>query len=372
MSDDLSVGGVGNVESPVSSKTPDYTSPTISAPSSPVSAEPKGKEASAADDINNRVTNPQDQATISDELKEDPSKSAKESESLKSSEKPDDSGKGKPEDSGKPDEKSVEEAQVWFNDKLKSLNEGGSKLAGETTNMSPTAAGQTADKGAPTQAAAPIDKPGAGQPKTSLDKLISMFKDTSLPGKTAQERMQYVLDATRNGSSSTHFDKDAYGLNDSGFNKDFQDGRLLKNPELSNNQVGHFLTAVDCASTRGPAYYGYQRAAIGHEKTGDKEGGAWNNLKQTWQTTHADVGNFESAIESAKAGKKDDVKSAVAKILTDIPAEHDPWPANHPRRGNSHQDLALTAYGYALEQKIQDGSLATAQDVAQWLEKNLK
>jgi len=368
MPDDIAISEIGRKESTLSSTASQNGSAPTPASRGDLTPAPKagGTPSTGA---HNSLTNPQDHSTLSSESLEENTKSPVKAVSTESAWPTGAMGEEDFTSSGATGEKSRDDALAWFNEKLSSLGEIDPNASEGPTNVNPTEAVQTSEKGASAQQAAPVSKAGPEKKKTSLDSLIDMFKDPSLPGKTARERMQYVLDKTRNGISSMHF---AQRFDDSGFNSDFQDGKLLKNPELSNNQVGHFLTAVDCASTRGPAYYGYQRAAIGHEKVGDGEGGVLNSIRQTWQTNHEDVTHFESAVESAKAGKRDDVKKDMAKILTDLPYEHEPWPASHPRRGNSHQDLALTAYGYALEQKIQDGSLATAQDVAQWLEKNLK
>ncbi|MDQ7821262.1 MAG: hypothetical protein RDV48_00570 [Candidatus Eremiobacteraeota bacterium] len=368
MAEDYGLGGVGSIGCGSYTEKNKGSSPLLLSPSSTAPLQSRGYRSADSDELRRLVTTPADSSTLSTETLGGHHDDERGKSHLKNI-----SGalKGTPASQGAGDDGDAgnDKALSWFNEKLKSLD-GTEIQKSKDKHGTPIVAGDGSTKTADTQSTGSAAQSGQAQKKNSLDSLVEMFKDPSLPGKTARERLEHVLKETSSGDR-VHFKKK---FDDSGFDKDFQDGRLLKNPELSNNQVGHFLTAVDLGSTRGPLYNIYQRAAIGHEKTGDNNGGYLYDVNKTqaWQTDRADVKDFESAVESAKSGNRAAVKDSVGKILKDLPYTHKPWPSRHPRRGNSHQDLALTAYGYALAQKISDGSLASHQDVAQWLEKNLK
>jgi type II secretory pathway pseudopilin PulG len=112
----------------------------------------------------------------------------------------------------------------------------------------------------------PYGIPPATQP--ALDWLINLYRRDELPGKTALERTQYILEATQSAPFQ-HFANIPSG--DSGFASYYQDSSVW--PQ-SSNQVGHYLTGLDISIRHHlgndwkSKHFGLA-AVIGHELIGD-------------------------------------------------------------------------------------------------------
>lgn len=210
----------------------------------------------------------------------------------------------------------------------------------------------------------------------SLEALAQLMERDDLPGKTAKERLDFIFRYTQNGKKAfmtTHF---RVGYNDSGFSKDFQDGHLYEDPAVSNNQVGHFLTAVSMAQfSNWNPWQGLTRfASIGHETIGDHNSHAWQAI---WGGSNPmDHLRLSWAIGEAKKGNVEKAKDYVGSIMnkTGMDRDHEAFTKDsnyNNRRGNSHQDMLLTTYGYAFGQKVKNGDFKTRQEAADWLRENL-
>lgn len=210
----------------------------------------------------------------------------------------------------------------------------------------------------------------------SLEALAQLMERDDLPGNSAKQRLDFIFRYTQNGKKAfmtTHF---RVGYNDSGFNKSFQDGHLYENPAVSNNQVGHFLTAVSMGQfSNWNPWQGLTRfASIGHETIGDHNSHAWQAI---WGGSNPmDHLRLSWAIGEAKKGNVEKAKDYVGAIMnkTGMDRDHEAFTKEsnyNNRRGNSHQDMLLTAYGYAFGQKVKNDEFSSRQEAADWLRENL-
>jgi hypothetical protein len=223
---------------------------------------------------------------------------------------------------------------------------------------------------------------------------LKLFSDPTLPGQSAKDRLDFILWYTHEPKDGPLLHFRSMGgatFTDSGFDPELQDGKLFSDPECSNNQVGHFLTAVDMSRVQNPLNHAlYEAAAIGHENLGDKVVPS-SNLSHVLQfvagvaaLATGKANHFEQAVAAAKAGNREGVKQAVrAAFLPGMLAADQAIDQNLPggaeaqahrdrfRKGNSQQDLRLTAYGYAFGELISEGKFPRCEDAAAWLRKSI-
>jgi hypothetical protein len=264
--------------------------------------------------------------------------------------------------------------------------------------------------------------------QTALDWLIGLYENDNLPGNTAMDRTQCILNATSDGDGlaqkvlkfvfggdppHSHFNSNL-APGDSGFDPNYQDSSMWPS---SGNQDGHFLTALDLslwANDNSESELGrYVRgrfalaSIIGHEMVGDYVGGreaapfiqTGVGLLSNWLTFGAvnkwflsgEDENFEKIVYSP-------VTVAILKMVV----KASPWIQNIEdippgpdllRQGNSVQDLRLSYEGWVAGQQLTNPTLPpvpllpyespvpypgenfdiqTTKGFAQWLKHNLK
>jgi hypothetical protein len=193
------------------------------------------------------------------------------------------------------------------------------------------------------------------------------------------------------------------GWDDAGFRPEFKDPH-----PSSNNQVGHFLTAVGLgynpssvrysvgvSMSRGSGIvrgigellrrssglrdlsakdaldpFGHYsdeefaiRLMVGHEKYPDPIDDPSTFLQQFAKATSGDVAAFRSAEQNLGNRLPLDLKSALA-TLRGIAVDN-------RQRGNSYEDLLLSLAGWRLGRSIQYGTLSTRASVASWSRQTL-
>lgn len=232
--------------------------------------------------------------------------------------------------------------------------------------------------------------------------LARFFEDAAIQDNgTIAQRLDSILKATK------YFDSiplhTALDFHDRGFKTDFKDPY-----PSSDNQVGHFLTAVSFSYN--PAQISWlrggigadanlansevaMRLAIGHELYPDP--GWWNlaaflpinlaaklflspNLlpddvvdvfaKQYQTVTAADVTAFQEALNALGNSALSLTANLSAAIPYLRPIESRIQPNS---KGNSVQDLRLTLLGWHLAQEITKGRLKDCAEIARWIRLNL-
>ncbi|GAB1471724.1 hypothetical protein MASR2M66_26020 [Chloroflexota bacterium] len=176
----------------------------------------------------------------------------------------------------------------------------------------------------------------------SVEDLANLFISDSLTGDSPQERLNAILNGTRNGTGlyfSETFD-------DKGFKMEFKDPNAG-----SRNQVGHFLSAASLANkTYGNpvAEYAALSLIIDHEMYPDptninfaaflKQGwsGLSNNLHQHFLTGEEE--NFKIIMTASKNGN-----------------------------GNSIEDLRLSYQGWIFGRSVKNGTIKTRDDAGKWI-----
>jgi len=206
----------------------------------------------------------------------------------------------------------------------------------------------------------------------ALDWMIDFFRDDRMPGNTALERTQYLLDNTE-GGRYTHFLDIPKG--DSGFRLDYQDSTVWLG---SSNQVGHYLTAVDI-SVRVHSFSGRIKPiaqkfglaiVIGHEMLGDTVRIPFSGFE--W-TGHILQGLYGVRAQVLSLGKVNDwflhgSDQDLQKILDYGPVDN--WDYFH--EGNSIQDLKLSREGWNAGEQLINGEFQVPEDFAEYLEEGLK
>lgn len=230
--------------------------------------------------------------------------------------------------------------------------------------------------------------------QSAFDGLLEMMRRSDLPGKSAQQRLDFVMWATDSNRDSqepswkkltqifNHFHPESAFVthaNDRGFAHDVADGRKWYNPEATgfipdvyhgridqgSPQVGHFLTAVDIGRQPAPLERILRTAALGHELTGDDQGA----VKQMWLgfTHHLERALFGKVIESAERGDRSSAHRYVEQALPDLTDSGQ----EIGRVGNSRQDLLNTSFGFAFGRMIRSGEFGSREEAANWLENNV-
>jgi len=217
-----------------------------------------------------------------------------------------------------------------------------------------------------------------------LEFLARLYEDSTVEdsgsGNELQRRLVTILDRSadsRNGGV-THFTGIFSGVHDSGFQDAFKDPW-----PSSDNQVGHFTTAVDMGfrpnktfvlipaparkmrefpgQTYTPVEEWFCMALIiGHEQVGDNEPLA--NVKAGTAANEDEIETFFGALPAVRLNPSNDVSLALQRLKgirigTGV--------------GNSIQDLSLSLYGYQFGRFIRKGQMTTRADAARWLRTDL-
>lgn len=232
-------------------------------------------------------------------------------------------------------------------------------------------------------------------PAMDLELLARLFEDTTISdtgsGNELQNRLETILEASSDGSNGgiSHFAKIFAGCHDRGFRQAFKDPW-----PSSNNQLGHFSTAVDMGyrpsktaayarwygfdepdrlkSLPGTVYFPWEeeicvRLIIGHEQTEDSYDmwQVWHwggKLKVPFSASSDEVSIFMGALNRVPATSSLNVSTSRAALSGIQIGTGD---------GNSIQDLHLSLYGYAFGRYIKHSRITTRAAAADWLRTNL-
>jgi RHS repeat-associated protein len=246
-----------------------------------------------------------------------------------------------------------------------------------------------------------------------LSALITLFSAQDFPGgssprairlrridlSSAAERLEFVLDYTTDPKLGTPFGKT---FNDLDFNSQFQDPWKGE----SNNQVGHFLTAVGLGyatstyvrafSTEAGLYKASPdigslsdeevalRLIVGHEMAPDvaKADQWWlpgvvQSIRTQYNiTTPESLSYFRSAVEADRRGFVSARDCFLRKIIPGLPEDRESLLAlranGNNRLGNSLQDLRLSVKGWRFGQMIKNKEIVTLEQAYLWLIQNLQ
>lgn len=214
----------------------------------------------------------------------------------------------------------------------------------------------------------------------SVEYIAQLFEDSSITdtasGNEVQRRLGTMLGASANGGgkdSVLHFSGIFYNCSDGGFRPDFRDPW----PGFSNNQVGHFMTAVDFGYR--PSYVkiivpnmslpvsavvpGDESFCIGlivgHEQVPDDANFAF--VRQALSASAEDIEKFYHGVLNVPR----------TTVLVDLNLRR-----SHANlmgikigtgRGNSIQDLLLSLYGYGFGRIIRNAGITTRNEAARWI-----
>ena len=225
----------------------------------------------------------------------------------------------------------------------------------------------------------------AADPGRDLEFLARLFEDNSISdsgnGSEVANRLTTILAASSDGTNNgvTHFAGIYTGCKDLGFRTEFKDPW----PGLSDNQVGHFTTAVDMGfrplqtfalvpwwvsalmrianpDSTVDAEDVCERLIIGHEQVPDNAPDALK--KQAKSAEDSEIARFEQAL------------STVTRDLNQNP--HASLSALRGIRvgtgqGNSMQDLQLSLFGFKLGKMIRAGTINNRSYAARWIRSNI-
>ena len=217
----------------------------------------------------------------------------------------------------------------------------------------------------------------------SVEYMAQLFEDSTISdtgtGNELQQRLGTMLAASANGggqSSVVHFAGIFYNCSDGGFRPEFRDPW----PGASNNQVGHFMTAVDFGYRPDYVYtqvWGYLKyllvaywpapgvpsnesfcidLIVGHEQVADDA--TFVNARQFSSPSNSDILNFYHAVLNVAVTTPPNLTRSRSDLAA-IPIG--------TGRGNSIQDLHLSLYGYGLGRFIRNGNLSARSDAARWI-----
>ena len=232
--------------------------------------------------------------------------------------------------------------------------------------------------------AADIKKELAGDDDRDLEFLARLFEDDRIidtgPGNELASRLKTILAASSDGSNNgvTHFAGIYAGITDLGFRKAFKDPF----PGKSDNQVGHFTTAVDMGfrpmqtfsivpkklrdlADDTPTAFPKEeiicvRLIIGHEQVADDANFA--SFQQAISPTNEEIRQFFIALNAVTASPNQNLNlSRVALLGIRIGTG----------QGNSFQDLHLSLFGFKFGSMIRLGTITTRSDAALWIRTNI-
>jgi hypothetical protein len=210
------------------------------------------------------------------------------------------------------------------------------------------------------------------QSSSNVEALIRLFEADDLPGRTAAERLRWLLRATASGLPGMQMG--LFPADDSGFKPELADGRfyaspkywarLLKPEERHTSQVGHFLIAVGLRYNPWPESVAL-RLIVGHEKLGDRL--IFGFVRQYVRARHADRQLFREAVAHDQAGDIQRRDEALFRIF----GEPDEAKRDPDRIGNSVPDLRLSVKGWRFGEAIRAGQLRTRAEAANWLRREI-
>jgi hypothetical protein len=230
---------------------------------------------------------------------------------------------------------------------------------------------------------ADIKKELAGDDDFDLEFLARLYEsDRIADSGTAGDlpnRLMTILAASADAGNNgvTHFSGIFVGLRDRGFRTAFKDPF----PGKSDNQVGHFTTAVDMGfrplrtfallpsvvqDLRAPVPpLGVEetfcvRLIIGHEQVADDATLAF--LRQARSPTTGEIeifGNALAAVTSARNQAVGVSRAALSGIRIGT------------GQGNSIQDLHLSLFGFKFGKMIRSGTISNRADAAMWIRTNV-
>jgi hypothetical protein len=234
--------------------------------------------------------------------------------------------------------------------------------------------------------AASIKKNLAASDIRDLEFLARLFEDSSVTdanGESLTGRLTLILSASSDGQNNgvTHFAGIYAGCHDLGFRKAFKDPW----PGFSDNQVGHFTTAVDMGFrplqtyalvpwwARAAVFLGTSgemqayapediciRLIIGHEQVADNAPNA--KEEQAKSATEREVALFENALSLVTPALNQDPNSSLAALKgINIGSG----------QGNSIQDLHLSLFGYKLGRMIRYKDISDRVYAAKWIRRNI-
>ena len=261
-----------------------------------------------------------------------------------------------------------------------------------------------------------------GSPSNVLA-LIRLFEADHLPGKSAPERLQWILNKQASYGITRSYIQfgDFFPLGDSGFCEELADQKLYDNfwaPFITgtdnprSEQIGHFLTAValgfnpegafyqtyifdtvfnsipmSFASEAGPIYLGQPapiasdaethvlNIIVGHEMMGDgQESGQFTAIPaQYFIATEEAKDGFLKAVEYDGQGNyalRDEALRAVLISTDPLFAEQNAI-ASGDRIGNSMEDMRNSVKGWRFGQEIGNGSIQSRLQAAMWLRQEI-
>jgi|GEM_PF-1639336 len=221
--------------------------------------------------------------------------------------------------------------------------------------------------------------------------LVALFEDNELntkrahiAGRTASERLEWILKLTRGSDDDFFLDNCVYyghlplqfggssdfGNDDNYFKDELRDNKFYgtqwTKTTKASNQVGHFLTAVA---------FGYSMPqfindwfVIGHELRSDNGSDPNGGLSQQIFTNVTDQmkQNFANAI---KADEQLDYlkRDELLWDILDFGVSFDSNYVDPSREGNSLQDLRLTVRGYRFGQWVYNHSSQSPNVAGAWL-----
>jgi hypothetical protein len=185
---------------------------------------------------------------------------------------------------------------------------------------------------------------------TSGDALVNLFTTTELPGDSAEERFEVILDATESGSGQNF----AVNFGQSGLQDQFVDPF----PD-SSYQVEHFLTASNLAYSSGNSSvneYINLSLVTGHEMEGDQ------GFPFAQHVVQGLLGMFNREAHNAFLNGTDEDFSYILGLGSNNP---------NYRYGNSIEDLRLSRLGWDFGRRMFNREFGSRDDAANWLRKNL-
>ncbi|MGA2709325.1 MAG: hypothetical protein ACLP0B_02380 [Steroidobacteraceae bacterium] len=228
------------------------------------------------------------------------------------------------------------------------------------------------------------------QPLNAVEYLAQLLDDSTIddgsPGTELQRRLMTLFEASQSGgygassgmASILHQGGIFSGLHNEGFREPFRDFW-----PASDNQVGHFMTAVDMGyrpeftyqwvPSVGGGTGAYVQAAgvhesfcialiVGHEQVPDDAN--LFKIRQYFAASTNDVEKFYRAVGQVPGHTRypasvDMYLSRTKWFLQDIPIGNG--------AGNSFHDLHLSLYGYAFGTFIRKSQMTLRSDAAGWI-----
>lgn len=234
-----------------------------------------------------------------------------------------------------------------------------------------------------TTIAAEIKKELADRDDRDLEFLARLFEEDRIndtaTGNELPDRLNTILAASADPGNGgvTHFSGIFSGVTDKGFRTAFQDPF----PGKSDNQVGHFMTAVDMGFRPGQTFALVPkfirdsvtagtpfppdeticvRLIVGHEQVADDADQAF--VRQAASPSNREIVDFFRASIMVTASTNQPLgptRAALSRIEVGT------------GQGNSFQDLQLSCFGFRFGKMIREGTITTRRDAAQWIRTNI-